>query len=176
LKINVSKIPEGGMILKFERNGEWFRENLAGTTPGDFELDRIGIDCTARRMRENVFIEGSVTAAVDMSCCRCLKMIRLPIGSSFKYTFTPPPPGSKVETELNAADLEFSYYEGDVIDLDMVIIEQIILQIPMKPLCAESCRGLCPHCGIDMNTASCNCRVEVLDERLAALKQLKIQH
>jgi len=176
LKINVSKIPEGGMVLKFERNGDWFRENLPETKPADFELDRIDIDCTARRMRENVFIKGTVATAVDMSCCRCLEMIRLPIRSSFQYTFTPPPPPSQDEVELNAADLDFAYYEGDVIDLDRVIFEQIMLQIPIKPLCAESCRGLCPHCGIDLNTTSCDCRSEILDERLAVLKQFTTQH
>jgi uncharacterized protein len=176
LKINVSKIPEEGMILKFERNREWFQENLRGTTSDDFELDRIDIACTARRMKENVFIEGTAATAIDMSCCRCLEMIRLPIRSSFRYTFTPPPPRSQDEVELNALDLDFAYYEGDVIDLDMVIFEQIMLQIPIKPLCAESCRGLCPHCGIDLNTTSCDCRGEVLDERLTALKQFKTQH
>jgi uncharacterized protein len=176
LKINVSKIPEGGMILKFERDGKWFRENLPGTTPADFEPDRIDINCTARRMKVNVFIEGTVATAVDMSCCRCLEMIRLPIRSSFQYTFTPPPPRSQDEVELNAADFDFAYYEGDIIDLDMVIFEQIMLQIPIKPLCAESCRGLCPHCGVNLNTTRCDCRGEILDERLAVLTQFKTQH
>jgi uncharacterized protein len=175
LKITVSKIPEGEMILQFERNGEWFRENLPGATPCDFVPDRINIACTARRMKENVFIEGTVTTAVDMPCCRCLEMTRLPLQSSFKYTFVPPPPSSQDEVELNAADLDFAYYEGDVIDLDTVVLEQIMLQIPIKPLCAESCRGLCPHCGSNLNMTSCNCRGEVLDERLAILKQFKGQ-
>ncbi len=176
MKINVSKVPESGMSLKFERDREWFREYLSGTATGDFELERIGIDCAARRMKENVFVEGTVVTAVDMTCCRYLKMIRLPIRSSFKYTFTPVPSKPQDELELTAEDLDFAYYEGEVIDLDMVIFEQILLQIPMKPLCAESCRGLCPHCGIDLNTASCNCRDEVFDERLSALQRFKVQH
>ena len=175
MKINVSKIPEGGMVLQFERDGEWFRRNLPGATPPDFVPDRIDIACTACRMKENVFIEGTVATAVDVPCCRCLEMIRLPLRSSFKYTFAPPPSRSQDEVELNAADLDFAYYEGDVIDLDTVIFEQILLQIPIKPLCAESCRGLCPHCGINLNKTSCNCRGEVLDERLAVLKQFKGQ-
>ena len=175
MKINVSKIPEGGRVLQFERDGEWFRKNLPGTTPPDFVPDRIDIACTARRMKENVFIEGTVATAVDVSCCRCLEMIRLPLRSSFKYMFVPPPSHSQDEVELNASDLDFAYYEGDVIDLDTVIFEQILLQIPIKPLCAESCRGLCPHCGINLNTTSCDCRGEVLDERLAILKQFKGQ-
>ncbi|MBN2438932.1 MAG: DUF177 domain-containing protein [Deltaproteobacteria bacterium] len=173
MKINVSKIPEGGRVLQFERDGEWFRRNLPGAAPPDFVPDRIDVACTARRMKENVFIEGTVATAVDVSCCRCLETIHLPIRSSFKYTFVPPPSRSQDEVELKAADLDFAYYEGDVIDLDTVIFEQILLQIPIKPLCAESCRGLCPHCGINLNISGCNCRGEVLDERLAVLKQFK---
>jgi uncharacterized protein len=175
LKITVSKIPEGGMNLQFERNGEWFRENLPGATPCDFVPVRIDTACSARRMKENVFVEGTITTAVDMPCCRCLEMARLPLQSSFKYTFAPAPSHLQEEVELNAADLDFAYYEGDIIDLDTAIFEQIMLLVPIKPLCAESCRGLCPHCGSNLNTTSCDCRGEVLDERLAVLKQFKGQ-
>ena len=175
MKITVSKIPEGGMNLRFERNGKWFREKMPGATPFDFIPDRIDITCAARRMKENVFVEGTVATTVEMPCCRCLEKTRLPLQCSFKYTFAPPPSCSQDEVELNAADLDFAYYEGDVIDLDTAILEQIMLQIPIKPLCAESCRGLCPHCGINLNMTSCDCRGEVLDERLALLKQFKAQ-
>ena len=175
LKINVSKIPEGGMIMKFERNGEWFRENLPGKPPGDFVLDRVDVACAARRMKENVFIEGSVSTAAEMPCSRCLETTRLSLQSSLHYTFAPPPSLPQEDVELNAADLDFAYYEEDVIDLDAAVFEQILLQIPFKPLCAESCRGLCPHCGANLNATSCDCRGEVLDERLAILKQFKAQ-
>ena len=175
MKINVSKIPEGGRVFQFERDDAWFRTNLPETAPPDFALDRIDVSCTARRMKENVFIEGTFSTVADLSCCRCLEMIRLPLRSSFKYTFAPPPSRSQDEVELNAADLDFAYYEEDVIDLDTVIFEQILLQIPIKPLCADSCKGLCLHCGVNLNMTSCNCRGEVFDERLAVLKQFKGQ-
>jgi uncharacterized protein len=80
------------------------------------------------------------------------------------------------EKELTAADLDFEYYEGEVIDLDEVIFEQVVLQVPMKPLCSESCRGLCPHCGVNLNKTTCNCQNEVIDERLAVLKRIKLEH
>jgi uncharacterized protein len=175
LKINISKIPEGGMSLRFERDGEWFRETLSGATPPDFVPDRIEVACTASRMKENVFIEGTVSTAMDLPCCRCLEVIRLPLSSSFRYTFTPTPSRSQDEVELNAADLDFAYYEGDIIDLDAVILDQILLQIPIKPLCAESCRGLCPSCGANLNVTACNCREEHHDDRFSVLKQLKEQ-
>jgi uncharacterized protein len=174
LKLSVSKIPEGGINLQFERDGEWFRGLLPEPGQCDFTLERIDVACSVRRIKETVFIEGKASTAIEAPCCRCLEPTRLPIGCSFKYTFAPPPPDPQEEWELKADDLDFAYYEEDSIDLDSVIFEQIMLQIPIKALCAESCRGLCPHCGINLNEATCNCEAETFDERLAVLKKLKL--
>ena len=159
MKINVSKIPEGGMDLRFEKDGKWFRGFLPEAEPFDFVLQRIDVVCTVRRMKETVFIEGSATdlrggallpLSGDGPACR--------LRASFKYTFSPPPVEPQEELELSAEDLELAYYEEDTIDLDRVIFEQIMLQMPIKPLCTETCKGLCPHCGINLNVASCRCR------------------
>ena len=175
MKISVSKIPEGGMNLRFEKDWKWFRDFLPETAPPDFALDRVTVDCTARRMKETVFIEGSASTTIEAPCSRCLAMATLPVSSSFKYTFAPPPAQPQEEWKLNAEDLDFAYYEEDTIDLDALIFEQIILQIPIKPLCTEACKGLCPHCGINLNVTGCRCETRSFDERLAALKQFKVQ-
>ena len=59
------------------------------------------------------------------------------------------------------------------IDLEPVFREQFVLAVPYAPLCTEDCKGLCPQCGIDRNTASCSCEPPI-DPRLAPLKGLKI--
>lgn len=175
MKINVSKIPEGGMNIRFERDGQWFRGLLPEADPADFLPDRIDVACAVRRMKENVFIEGNAKTTVEAPCGRCLEATRQPVRASFKYTFAPPPAQPKEEWELSAADLEFAYYEEDTIDLDALVIEQIMLNMPIKPLCSESCKGLCPHCGIDLNRESCLCQSETFDERFAVLKRFKVQ-
>jgi uncharacterized protein len=175
LKINVSKIPEGGMDLRFERDGIWFRGFLPEAASADPVPDRIDVACGVRRMKENVFIEGTVATTVEATCGRCLEMTRQPVNASFKYTFTPPPDQPKEEWELTAEDLDFAYYEDDSIDLDALVFEQVMLHMPIKPLCAESCKGLCPRCGIDLNKAACRCQAEAFDERLAVLKGFKVQ-
>ena len=175
MKLQVSKIPEEGIQLRHERDGEWFRARVPVKTPCDFVLENIQVACTVRRMRETVFAEGTVSAALEVSCGLCLEPALLPIGGPFRYTFAPPPAQSEEERELQADDLEYAYYEEDTIDLDGVVFEQLLLQIPIKPLCKESCRGLCPHCGINRNEASCSCEGRPFDERLAALKQFKVQ-
>ena len=67
----------------------------------------------------------------------------------------------------------YSFYEGETVDCDPLIYEQIVLQIPMKALCREDCRGLCPRCGANLNLSSCSCPDRDVDERLAVLKKLK---
>ena len=175
MKITVSKIPEGGINLRFEKDGAWFRGLLPEAEPFDFTLQGITVACSVRRIKETVFVEGSVTASAEAPCCRCLETARLPLQASFKYTFAPAPSEPQEEMELNAEDLELAYYEEDTIDLDRVIYEQIMLQIPIKLLCRETCKGLCPHCGINLNSASCHCEAGTFDERLAVLKKFKVK-
>jgi uncharacterized protein len=175
VKITVSKIPEGGLDLAFEKDGKWFREFLPATDPLDVSVQTIGVRCTVRRMKESVFIEGSAATTVEMPCSRCLETCRLPVSASFRYTFVPAPESHQEEQELSADDLDFAYYEEDTIDLDRLIFEQVMLQMPIKPLCRETCQGLCPRCGINLNVAGCDCRSENFDERLAVLKQFKVQ-
>jgi uncharacterized protein len=177
LKVNVSKIPEGGMNFQFEKDRTWFRGLLPEQERSALEFfpDRIEVSCTVRRMKETVFIGGTAATTIEARCCRCLEMTHLPVSASFKYTYSPPPANPQEEWELNAEDLDFAYYEDDMIDLDDLIFEQIMLQMPIKPLCRETCSGLCPHCGINMNVTSCSCQAETFDERLAALKKFKAQ-
>ena len=77
------------------------------------------------------------------------------------------------ETEVEEDDLETSYYADDQIDLNEMMREQFYLALPMKPLCREDCKGLCPQCGTNLNTGTCDCAPVWEDPRLAALKQLK---
>jgi len=174
LKININTIPEEGMKLNIDRDGEWFRK--IHPDEDGFILNHLDLDCVLQKIEANVYIEGTIEAKGEIPCSRCLEMTDLLIKASFNTVFSPAPTEMADETELSAADLDFEYYEGETIDLDEVVFEQIMLQIPMKPLCSESCLGLCPHCGANLNHTTCNCRNEETEQRFALLKQLKIQH
>jgi uncharacterized protein len=70
-------------------------------------------------------------------------------------------------------DLATAFYDDEQIDLTHLIMEQFQLALPMKALCMEACKGLCPQCGTNLNTGACDCNVKWEDPRLAALKNLK---
>ena len=61
------------------------------------------------------------------------------------------------EFELKDEDMDVYYYEGDEIDLDPFIYEEVLLDMPSRPICSEDCQGLCGVCGKNKNLESCNC-------------------
>jgi len=145
-----------------------------GETP-DFSLDKVEVDCLITKSSGTVFIKGSFSALIDICCSRCLENAKLSIGSDFTYTLVPAKAETVEDLELKPEELEISYYHGDFIDLIPIICEQIILQIPIKVLCREECRGLCQQCGTNLNFSSCNCHVDSLNGRLAVLKNFVIK-
>ena len=60
------------------------------------------------------------------------------------------------EIELQEKDTEIAFYSGDFIEVSDIIREQILLGLPMKPMCREDCKGLCPYCGKNRNLEACN--------------------
>jgi uncharacterized protein len=173
MKINIGHIPEDGLNLHFEKDGEWFKNALPEKEKEEFSVQRADVVCSVRKLRDTVFVDGSLETTVATDCCRCLEIADFPVTSNFRYTFTPVGNQPGDEQELHSEDLEFGFYEDDIIDLDDLLFEQIMLQIPIRVLCKETCKGLCPHCGTNLNTAKCNCQTEVIDERLAVLKKFK---
>ena len=77
------------------------------------------------------------------------------------------------EREIEEDDLTTAFYENEEIDLGHLMREQFCLSLPMKPLCQQDCRGLCPVCGTNLNRSGCDCKREWEDPRLAALRKLK---
>jgi uncharacterized protein len=175
LKINIVNISEEGLTLQFSRGDNYYFDLLSEKGKSEFSHGKVEVRCSLKKIRETVFIDGEIDTIVDLACCRCLESASLVIKNNFRYTLIPPNKNLlQEEAELSSEDLDFGYYHDDIIDLDPIIYEQIILQMPMKILCQESCKGLCPHCGINLNMASCPCRKESANGKFAALTKLKI--
>jgi uncharacterized protein len=76
------------------------------------------------------------------------------------------------ETELTGEDLNFAFYKGEEVDISAIVKEMLVLEIPLRYLCQDSCKGLCPRCGQNLNVKSCSCVPVQGDPRFAVLKQL----
>ena len=116
---------------------------------------------------------GTVATELELPCSRCLEPFRLPVNAPFDLLYLPTAQTStETEREVDDEDLETSYYENDAIDLNQLLREQFYLALPMKPLCQDECRGLCPQCGTNLNTGACDCAPVWEDPRLAPLREL----
>lgn len=174
MKIAVSNIPDEGLDLRFSKDRGWFARNLTDHPEACTCSSDIEVSCRLKRLNDHVFLDGSVTTVLELVCCRCLEPATLSIDAAFRYTLAPFPESQEREVELAGDDLECGFYREDMIDLDPLIFEQICLQIPIKALCRESCRGLCPRCGSNLNQGDCRCRNSEIDGRFEVLKNLKI--
>ena len=76
------------------------------------------------------------------------------------------------EIEVEDDDVSMTFYRDEQIDLNELLREQFYLALPMKPLCFEGCKGICPQCGTNRNTAPCDCSPQWEDPRMAGLKTL----
>ena len=83
------------------------------------------------------------------------------------------PPVPAQEMELDSEELDEDYFQGDELDLNVLLREQILLALPLKPLCREECRGLCRQCGANLNRESCSCAAPGFNSSFAALEKLK---
>ena len=169
MNVNVAQISEDeGLNIH-----HLYAEGEPGLSGDDSRLaGRTSLDMQATRAGQQVRLAGSISAIVEFDCDRCLKPLSVAVDQSFDLLYIPPL-GSEEEHELGEDDLSIAFYQGDQIDVDDLVREQIELALPMARLCSDECRGLCPDCGANLNEAECACKLEQVDPRWAALKELK---
>ena len=119
-------------------------------------------------------LAGRVETTVQLTCGRCLEPFLWPIDAVFDLRYQPRiDSASEADLEIQEDDFSTAFYENDAIDLVQLMREQFYLALPMKPLCKPDCRGLCPHCGTNLNRGACACAPGWIDPRFAALKNLR---
>jgi len=150
-------------------------ERFEGSFP-DFHMDAadqgatfhdLQVKCEATNTGEGIYVQGEITGKLDLTCSLCLKRFTVDLKAPFAENFYR-------EGDSLPEDLEdpVQIYHGEEIDLSDTIKENLVLSLPMKPLCRPDCKGLCPHCGSDLNVQQCNCKEEEVDPRLAVLGDL----
>ena len=116
---------------------------------------------------------GNVATRLVLECSRCLESYPFEVDIPFDLLYAPHAENvGEGEAEIEEDDMSTAYYSNEQIDLGHLIREQLYLAIPMKPLCRESCRGLCPECGTNLNNSTCTCAPKWVDPRLDALRSL----
>lgn len=120
-----------------------------------------------------VRIKGHLSVEMECECDRCLCRARFPLDSRFDLFYRPSAALNRdQEVAIDEGEAQMGFYEGMGVELEEVLREQVILLMPMQRICTDDCKGICPVCGRNRNESSCDCRVETVDDRWSALRNI----
>lgn len=151
-----------------------FSSHDLGSSTEDYRiLGDVRLEALLQKKEPRYRLTGHVRATLEVGCGRCLEPFVLPVDADVDLTYVPHPTEvGDEEIELKDEDLTTAHYRHQAIDLGDMLREQFYLALPMRPLCREECKGLCPHCGTNLNQGSCACEPRWEDPRLAGLRAL----
>jgi uncharacterized protein len=128
-----------------------------------------------RRHGKEVELRGKLETKLEAPCDRCLQPVELPISAEFTERFVRAVNWAAEEQhELHEDDLNVAVFDGEGIELDDVVRQEILLAVPANVLCREDCKGLCPICRVDRNLKDCQCESSEIDSRWQKLKELQM--
>ncbi len=167
MKLKVSDINIDGTELDLT-------EEIAIREEGAEKLAQVSAQLRAFRDGSSVIVTGKARADIDLHCSRCLESFSAGIDSDINITYLPETESKDVpeKHKLSEEELNTGYYKEDIIDISGLLREFVSVNIPIKPLCSEECKGLCTQCGTNLNAGNCECKDEVIDERWSKLKSL----
>jgi uncharacterized protein len=171
MRFKINEIGDDGLTVDVPVTSEW----LAASCP-DLEAQPGpgGLRLRGRLARsgDEYLLTGHLRGTLETSCGRCLEGARVPVDASLVVTFVP----ADEDDEELADDPDFVGFAGNEIDLSDELRDEILLAMPLKPLCKDDCQGLCPVCGGNRNVAPCTCETEQrqVASQFAALGKLKI--
>ena len=134
----------------------------------------VELTIDVRKLGSDAFgVSGRAATRVEVECSRCVEPFEVPIDTTFDLRYVPHSHNAgEGEREVAEEDLATAFHREGMLDLIDLLREQFVLALPMKPLCRDDCRGLCPQCGTNLNKSQCDCAPRWEDPRLAGLKSL----
>ena len=134
----------------------------------------VNVSVVVEKAGKDAFrVTGGTTTRLELQCGRCLEEFQVPVDANFELRYVPAVENTgEGEREIAEDDLTTAFYREGALDVIDLLREQFQLVLPMKPLCSEACRGLCPECGANLNRNDCGCAPKWEDPRLAVLKTI----
>jgi uncharacterized protein len=135
----------------------------------------VAVDFVLTHKDRDLHVDGHLETSLRFRCSRCTKEFSKPFSTGFDLTYLPQPKWSNedAEIELKYEDMDIAYYDGIALDVNLLVLEQIELAMPMQFVCREDCRGLCYKCGADLNEGPCLCKKEELNSRMSVLLEFR---
>ena len=158
--IDIDRLPKEGLRLSSDFDFlslDLVEENAVFLEPAHAEV-------AVRMVGDDVLVQGEVTAKLSFVCSRCLTPFEFPVRSAFDLVYLPEELDAMTD-ELSDGEIDRMYYRERHLDLQAVILEQLNLTFPAKPLCAPDCEGICAVCGEIVRDGVCSCVVREPEAR-----------
>ena len=172
--IDLRTIPEESRVSEVLDEDWWSKGGQDNTILTVDTPLRVSVQVS--KVGDKYVLNGDISGGVQVICDRCLEAYHRDLESTFHLSLVVHATGpDEAELELLEEDMEVDFIDGETIDLDAIIREQVFLALPMKNICSESCLGLCPVCGANLNEGPCSCKKESGHLAFSKLKNLKIE-
>lgn len=170
----IEEIPESGLEFTKTVDAAW----AAPFCGSQFHVGDGGVrmDLALSRAGNTVAVRGRMAAGLSFECSRCAESSPFVLDHAFSHLFIEETGRPKVPADVeDPEDLDVTLFTGAEIDLEPLVVEELALALPIVPLCAEDCRGLCQRCGKNLNEGPCTCASGEEDPRWAALRRIKLE-
>jgi uncharacterized protein len=175
VRIRIDEIPESGRTLRLH----WEQDRLRQFVPRDdpFSLDLVqplSVVLSLEKQQDHVRITGKIEGHLKVGCHRCLKPFPLFLNETVDiYLVERDRMPEEGDRELEPDETVCEFFDGEVIDVDHLVAEQIFLALPVKVLCSEDCKGICPGCGVNLNEDPCRCKAERVQSPFEKLESIR---
>ncbi len=160
MEIQLKDLKEGKTNFDFGRQKG---EILEIRKKSEITVQNFEVSGFITKSRLEYFLKLNVKTKVNLECARCLERFNKIFEEKGEYHIKIGRDRllRKRDVEIQEGDINTIHLEEPVLSLIPIIRELILLALPMKPLCRENCKGLCPVCGKNRNTEKCDCDVEI---------------
>jgi uncharacterized protein len=168
------KHEQSDLTIRISQLSEGIHNYQLISHPSELELAEnfqasITVDASLEKTKRQLYLRASVSTKAQFQCDRCSNDFELPIQTSYSICYAYDETDS---TELPDDELRVVHLGTPYLHLADDVRDCIMLAVPMKLVCKDECKGLCPHCGVDMNYESCSCAEETTDSRFEVLRTL----
>ena len=175
MRFKIKDIGDDGLDVELPVTAAWLAEQCPdlGARPG---IDGISLTGVLEMSGDDVLLRGDLSGVLETTCSRCLEPARVTLELPLVVTFVEKSPGAAEDEEDDDDDGDVVYFEGGEIDLGAELRDEILLAMPINPLCQEGCHGLCSVCGGNRNAVPCECEEtqRQVTSKLSALGKIKL--
>jgi uncharacterized protein len=174
MRFKINEIGVEGVALDIPLTADWL---LAACSELDARPGAVGVGVTGRisKSGDDFLLRADIQGELETPCARCLEPARVAVRAPLTVTYVPFEDTNN-DDETEEDDPDVVVFKGGDIDISDAIRDELVLSLPMNPLCTESCRGLCPVCGGNRNQVACTCEIDraAPTSRMAALGKVKL--